>query len=502
MRQLMHSFQDLRAPQPVLDALRDGQIAAFCLFRYNVDSLDQLYELTRSLRGAAESGGHLPPLIGIDQEGGQLIAVAHGATELPGNMALGATRSPDLAAQAGEVTARELLALGLNLNFAPSVDVNSNPANPGIGTRSFGDDPQLVGEMGAAFIHGMQRAGVLATAKHFPGSGDSSVDSHFELPVLKHDWERLNRVELPPFQAAMREGVAALMIAHAVVPELDAHNAASVSPAVMRFVREEMQFDGVVMTDAMDMAAVARLGHQASVQATLRAGIDLALLGHIPGQIDMMTSLKIPENAQSIRRIQALQARIPRELPPPDVVGSAAHQHIAQEIADCSITVVRSGHNFPLRPSADAQILLITVQPENLTPADTSSSVDIALAAAIRERHANVQEIRMQRGEKDGVLLDILNAADSAEYVVVGTITAERDLAQIALVSALHERGKAPIVVALRTPYDLTAFPMIDTYLCAYSIRPVSMEAVARVLFGEIEPRGVLPCTLPDMSVR
>jgi beta-N-acetylhexosaminidase len=223
------------------------------------------------------------------------------------------------------------------------------------------------------------------------------------------------------------------------------------------------------------------------------------LLGHIPDQIGMMNSLGLPENADSIRRILALQARIPREQPPLEVVGSADHMRIAQEIADRSITVVRSGHGFPLRPSADAKIVVITVHPENLTPADTSSTVDIALTAAIRQRHRNVHEIRVRRGQR---AMDILDAARGADHVVVGTIAAERDPAQAELVRALHDHGHAPIVVALRTPYDLLAFPMIDTYLCAYSIRAVSMEAVARVLFGEIEARGVLPCALPDLTAK
>ncbi|CAG1773069.1 partial Beta-hexosaminidase A, partial [uncultured bacterium] len=186
MIQLMHSFRGTTLPEAVREAVRRGEIAAFCLFNFNVVSPAQLRELTLALYAAAAEGGLPPPIIGMDQEGGQLIAVSEGTTELPGNMALGATRSPELAEQAGRVLGRELLAMGVNMNFAPSLDINNNPANPAIGIRSFGDDPNLVSVLGRALIRGIQAEGVIATAKHFPGMGDIESDSHFALPVVPH----------------------------------------------------------------------------------------------------------------------------------------------------------------------------------------------------------------------------------------------------------------------------------------------------------------------------
>ncbi|HLA45348.1 MAG TPA: glycoside hydrolase family 3 N-terminal domain-containing protein, partial [Aggregatilineales bacterium] len=204
MRQFMFSFKGFRAPDAILEGVRSGEISSFCLFAHqNVESLRQLRILTESLYEAAAAGGHPPPLIGIDQEGGQLIAVTKGATELPGNMALGATRSLELAEKAGGVLGRELLALGINLNFAPAVDVNITYTNPAIGIRSFGEDPQAVAAMGAAMIKGMQNEGILACAKHFPGQGDAARDTHNSDAIYSHPLSRLEAVELIPFRRAI-----------------------------------------------------------------------------------------------------------------------------------------------------------------------------------------------------------------------------------------------------------------------------------------------------------
>jgi len=500
--QLMHSFRGYSPPADILDAVRHGQIGAFCLFAYNVESPAQLRELTDALRRATQDGGQLPPIMGIDQEGGQLIAVTGGATELPGNMALGATRSPELAAQAGYVLARELLAMGLNLNFAPSLDVNVNPANPVIGIRSFGDNPQLVADLGTAMIHGMQAQGVIATAKHFPGHGDTAIDTHADLPEVTHRLERMESVELLPFRAAIKAGVGAIITAHVVFSALDPDNPATVSPLVLDgFLRREMGFNGLIITDAMDMHAVAQRGQEQSVRDALTAGVDLALLGHLPDQLGMMARLKPLARADALARIEIARQAIPRTLPSFDVIGCAEHQQIAQTIADQSITLVRDSGQLPLRPAPDDQIAVITPQPVDLTPADTSSLVRITLADAIQRRHPRVQALELPYQAAPSDIQNILRATEQAKVVIVGTITADRDPVQAELVRALYQRGQWPIVVALRTPYDLVEFPMIDTYLCAYGIRPVTMEAVVRVLFGEIAARGVLPCALPGMLV-
>jgi beta-N-acetylhexosaminidase len=494
----MHSFHGYSAPDDILAGVRGGTIGAFCLFNFNVASLVQLRALTQSLMEAARQGGQPIPLIGIDQEGGQLMAVTHGATELPGNMALGATRSTVLAEQAGRLLARELLALGINLNFAPSLDINSNPANPVIGVRSFGDNPALVGDLGEALIRGLQREGVVATAKHFPGHGDTGIDPHHDAPALHQPLERIQRMELAPFRQAIGAGVRAIMSAHILFNALDSELPATLSPTILtRLLREEMGFEGIIMTDAMDMNAVSRHGGLRAVTQALRAGADIVLLGHLPHQQQLMQHTSHLANPHSLRRIHSVRAALPSELPPLNVVGSLEHQQIAQDIADHAITVVRDVGILPLRPTPAQSIAVVTVQPRNLTPADTSADVSVQLGEMIRRRHAATSVHELPMFASDEAIRASLHAVREADIVIVGTISADQDPQQAAFVRALVERGQRPVVAALRTPYDIMAFPMVETYLCAYSIRRVACEAVARVIFGEIPPKGILPCHIP-----
>ncbi|MCB9450605.1 MAG: beta-N-acetylhexosaminidase [Anaerolineaceae bacterium] len=501
MQQAMHSFTGLMPSSEFLAAVRRGDVSSICLFAYNLASPAQLRHMTETLQAAAHEGGHPPLLIGIDQEGGQLIALANGTTELPGNMALGATRSVDLATKAGQVLGRELLAMGVNMNFAPSLDVNIDPQNPVIGIRSFGNSPDWAGRLGIALMRGMKQEGVIATPKHFPGHGDTSADSHHQMPVVPHSVARLLEIELAPFRAAIEAGAEAIMTAHIMYPALDDTLPATLSHLILTdLLRHEMNFAGLIITDALDMYAVSQLGHRESVQAALQAGADLLMMGHIPEQMELMASMRDAVNPESVARIRAVRQNLPTSLPPLAVVGSAEHHAIAQEIADASITVVRDNGRIPLRLGADDQVAVITIAPMNLTPADTSSEVRMTLGRAIRKRHEHVLALEMPFKASAGAVEAILNAVENVDHVVVATIMADKDSAQANLVRVLQERGQSPIVVSMRTPYDITAFPMIETYLCAYSIRDVSSEAVAKVLFGEIEAHGVLPCAIPGIS--
>jgi beta-N-acetylhexosaminidase len=261
-----------------------------------------------------------------------------------------------------------------------------------------------------------------------------------------------------------------------------------------------MGFTGLTITDAMDMHAVAIRGTELSVMHSLAAGNDLALLGHIKDQVGLVRTLGRREDAAAIARIQAAQRRVRVEPLPFDVIGSAEHRIIAQQIAERAITLVKDeGARLPLRPGTDARIVVITPEPVNLTPADTSASVQIELEETIRAYHPRTTGYQLphRASEADAQALAEVVAADGADQVIVGTVNAYGHSGQTALVKGLVALGLRPIVVALRTPYDLLAFPLVETYVCAYSIRRPSIEAVARFLFGEIKAEGILPCTLP-----
>jgi beta-N-acetylhexosaminidase len=278
---LMIGFEGLEPSAEVRELIRDHGVGAMILFGRNVAEPAQLAGLVRELQEIARGAGHETPLlVGVDQEGGRVARLAGAWDEWPALRVLGRAGSEDLARRFGAALAEQLLPCGIHINFAPVVDVDTNPANPVIGDRSFGDDPVLVGRLGAALIQGMQAAGVAASAKHFPGHGDTAVDSHLDLPTVEHSRSRLEDVELRPFRAAVTAGVATVMTAHILVREIDDALPATLSPRLVRDVlRTEMRFDGVVVSDDLEMKAIAthwRPGRAAAL--AFEAGCDLLLV--------------------------------------------------------------------------------------------------------------------------------------------------------------------------------------------------------------------------------
>ncbi len=502
-------------PDEFVEALRRYRPAGITLFRsFNVDTPAQVRRLTGMLQETARQLSLPPLLIAVDQEGGQLMAIGNGMTQLPGNMALGATGDPELARAAGRVLGTELRALGVNVNYAPCCDVNINPQNPVIGIRSFGEDAQLVSAMAAAMIDGMQGFGVAATAKHFPGHGDTAGDSHHGLPLLPHDLDRLSRVELPPFAAAAKAGAKLVMTAHVALPAIDGPEAppATLSPAVLKgLLRGQLGFEGVIITDAMDMHAIPQgeaLGQNA-VRA-VEAGADLLLVMSVPADQECIFEALVealqrdPAASQdygpSLRRIAALKEWLADQPPAPDldVVGCAAHRAVADEIARRSITLVRNEAGLlPLKLEASSRVAAVVPRPADLTPADTSSYVAPTLAAALRELHPHVDEFVTASAPSDGEIAALVERLRGYDLVVLGTLNAFSQPRQQALVSEILKTGVPTVVAAMRLPYDLAAFPQATTYVCTYSVLEPSMRALARALFGRVAFEGRLPVSIP-----
>jgi beta-N-acetylhexosaminidase len=274
---LWAGFEGTELPDDLRRAIADGRIGGAILFARNIESPDQVRELTAALHRAAPADA--PLLIAIDQEGGRVQRLREPWTEWPELQRLGEADDLALTADFARGLARELQDLGIGLDFAPCVDVHSNPDNPIIGDRSFGPDPHTVARHARAFIEAMQGAGVAACAKHFPGHGDTACDSHLELPRLDHDLERLRRVELPPFAAAVEAGVASIMTAHVALPALDGDRPATLSPSIMALLREDLGYDGLVFSDDLEMKAVADHATPAQlVDGCLEAGVDALLV--------------------------------------------------------------------------------------------------------------------------------------------------------------------------------------------------------------------------------
>ncbi len=514
-QRLLLSFQGMEEPSPELvDAFQRYRPAGVTLFRsLNLDTPARIKALTGSLQKLAVQLKLPPLLIATDQEGGQLMAVGDG-TPLPGNMALGATRSPELAQMAGIVLGREMASLGINVNYAPCVDVNVNPFNPVVGTRSFGEDPKLAGELAAAMIGGIQSQGVAATAKHFPGHGNTSHDSHHGLDQLPQSIERLRAVELVPFAAAIRADVQMIMTAHLGIPAIDGPHAppATLSEKVIGgLLRRELGYEGAVVSDALEMRAIGQ-GSELGPNAlrAIKAGVDLLLLNANPADqqrihealLHAWQSGELNRQAMhgSLVRIARLKAWLAGGPPAPshDVLGCAVHRKVAEEIAARSITLVRDRTGLlPIRLDSSKTIAAVVPLPRDLTPADTSSHVRIKLAESLRACHPRVHEIAIPLDPGGQELADIAQQLSGYDLVVMGTFNAYTQAGQAELVRHLLQNQIPLIIIALRLPYDLAAFPEAPAYLCTYSIQEPSMQAIARVLFGQTPPAGQLPVTIP-----
>jgi len=500
-------------PEEMKKTIRELRPAGFTLFRANnIDSPQQLRHLTELLQKEAEEVGLPPFLIGTDQEGGQLMAIGEG-TPLPGNMALGATGSEDLAYQAGQVLGRELSALGLNLDYAPCADVNINPRNPVVGVRSFGEDPAEVARLTAAMIRGIQSEGVAATAKHFPGHGDVAVDSHVNMPVVDQSLDQIKKAALPPFEAAIASDCKVIMTAHLGLPQIETNRTlpATLSKTIMTdLLRHTLGFEGVIITDAMDMHAI--LQGEALVDQTslaVAAGADLLLMtadaeDHQRAARGVQKALSdgtvsLDGALQSIQRVLNLKQWVASHarLYSLDILNCEAHRLVAEKIAERSITLVQDHQQIlPLQLRADQKVAVIIPQPQNLTPADTSSYLVPQLGGEVRKIHPNTEEILIPLDPSEEYIDQILARIAVSDLVIVGTINAVNSYGQAALVQAIHKLGKKLVVVAMRLPYDLTAFPQVDCYVCTYGILEPSMRAAARALFGQIPFQGKLPVTL------
>ncbi|EQD87257.1 beta-N-acetylhexosaminidase [Saccharopolyspora erythraea NRRL 2338] len=469
----------------------------------------QIAELSNGLqRAAVTSGAKIPLLISTDQEQGQITRIKEPATQLPGNMALGAGRSPADAERAAVITGQELRAMGLAQNFAPSGDVNVNPANPVIGVRSFSSDPALAAELTAAQVRGYQGYGaVTASVKHFPGHGDTNQDSHEELPVIEHDRQQWEALDAPPFRAAIDAGTDTVMSAHIVVPKLDdSGEPSTLSRNVLTgMLREELGFRGVVVTDSLQMEGVRHKHPDAEIPVlALEAGADQLLMPqHLQVAIDgvigavrsgRLTEKRIDQSVERILRMKAGRGVIDRpfvDVSKVDrIVGSPRNLEAAQKITDRTTTLLRN----------DAAVLPLRQPPGRVLVTGAGASPTKALAGSITARGSQATALETGMKPTPQQIDQAVQAAGQNDLTVVLTNAAwnEANASQRDLVRALQRSGKPVVAVAVRDPYDAAHVDEVPTWLTTYSDKAVAMESLARTLFGEIAPVGKLPVPVPD----
>jgi len=475
-------------------------------FSNNANNPPQIARLSNGIqRVAAAQRVPVPMLISTDQEQGLVARVGPPATQFPGNMALGAGRSVLDAILAAGITGRELRAIGINQDLAPVSDVNVNPANPVIGVRSFSSDPGLTARLAAAQVRGYQAADVSATAKHFPGHGDTAVDSHTGIPLITHtraQWEELDR---PPFAAAIAAGIDAIMTAHIIVPSLDPSGdpATLSAPILTGVLRQEMRYDGVVITDALDMAGVRqKYGDDRVPVLALKAGVDQLLMPPLfkvayDAVVAAVRGGELTEERIDRSVLRVLRMKFQRglagggfvdESQVPNVVGTPAHYATAQNITDRTVTLVKNDGNLLPLAAGSGKRVLVTGWGVTTTATVGGELTRRGVPATVLETGISPSQERIDAA---------VAAAASQDLVLVSTNRAWANPAQQTLVKALLATGKPVVVVAMRDPYDIAYFPDVSAYVATYSYTRVSLLALARVLFNEVAPRGRLPVMIP-----
>ena len=539
------SFLNVESPEYLqwLEAMQKYHVGSFAM-SVHVDGPFLLrtepYEAAELLN-RLQKESKLPLLFAADFERGVTTRLM-GATNFPHAMAFGADGKLEDAETFGRITAQESRAIGVHWNFFPDADVNSNPANPIINTRSFGEDPKQVGDLVTAYIKGARQAGMLTTVKHFPGHGDTATDSHLGVASVNGDRAHLDSIELPPFRQAIAAGVDSVMIAHVTVPSLDAdpNHVASISPAVVTdLLEKQLGFKGLIVTDALDMAGLTHLFAnnigRAAVEA-FKAGNDLLV---IPADLgasyeSMLKAVHSGEISQprldhsvlKILKIKgALDLNKSRTVDLSTIaiaVGKPENIAFGQQVADSAITLVSdNGKVLPLKSNGTARGGLPYMTKEEthnqvvavLFSDDVRTDSGRAFGREFRARIPDARVIYVDPRTATGMSDDVLKAVDEAQTVIaavyviptagkIGNSVAMADATGMLLQQVLDHAAPKTAVIAMGNPYLASDFPKIENYMCTFSNATVSEVAAIKALFGEIPIRGHLPVTIPNVAQR
>src|SRR6266446_2540305 len=525
------------------DSVRKYHIGGLCM-SVPVDGAvlirNQPYEAAELLNRLQQSS-ELPLIFAADFERGVSMRL-YGATVFPHAMAFGAARKREDAEGFGRITALEARAIGVHWNFFPDADVNSNPANPIINTRSFGEDPQQVGDLVAAYVKGARAGGMLTTVKHFPGHGDTATDSHLGVASVNVDRTHLDSIELPPFRQAITAGVDSVMVAHVTVPVLDSdpNHVATISPAIVSdLLEKQLGFKGIIVTDALDMAGLTHLFSndigRAAVEA-FKAGNDLLLIpADLPASYNAMIQAvqageisreRLDRSVLKVLKTKAslgLQdARMVDLNAIANLVGKPGNLAFGQQVADAAVTLVReNGKVLPLKSKGTAkgglpyttqekthnQVVAVLFSDDVRT--DSGRAFGREFRTRIPDAHVIYVDPRIAAGMSDEVLkaVDDAKTVVAAVYVVptagkVGNTVAMADATGTLLQQVLDHAAERTAVVAMGNPYLAADFPKIENYMCTFSNATVSEVSAIKALFGEVAIRGHLPVSIPNVAQR
>ncbi len=557
MVRALAQFMNVNSPEYISlrDSMRKYHLGGFGL---TVSFEDGLLYKNEPLEAATlinqlQRDSEFPLLFAADFEHGLGMRL-NGATDFPQAMAFGATGNVEFARLSGRITAQEARAIGVHWNWFPDVDVNSNPANPVINTRSFGEDPKLVGEMAVAYIAGAHEFGMMTTAKHFPGQGDTESDSHVFVPVVKADAAHLETIELPPFRAAIQAGVDAVMTAHLLVPALDPNgrHVATISPAIVtELLQQKMGFHGLVITDALDMGGLRQSFPQAGADAAARAAVEAVKAGNdvllLPFDLDgayngllqavrsgEISEVRIDQSVLKVLRAKASvglnQARLVDLAAVNEIVAKPASLATAQEISDKAVTLVRDNHRAlplkaaekgtkpspnpyqPVAETRDSTVLLIFTDDSR---SDSGRTLDHELRARIPDARVYYIDPRGAAGMMQPVLAAVQESqvviAAVFQFPVPGRVVRAPDGAAVnaivvqqpsaaLLQQVVRSAAKKTIVAAVGSPYIAAQVSEVQTYMCTFSSGRTSELSAVKAMFGEIPMTGHLPVTIPNIA--
>lgn len=478
------------------------KIGNFILFADNMGNKNEVMELTRSIQKKLEECIGISGIISTDQEGGMVTRVREGVTVFSSNMAFAAANEYKSTFKEGKIVGEELRSLGINMNIAPVMDVNCNPKNPVIGCRSYGDDPESVSKLGIELIKGLKEKGVIAVAKHFPGHGDTSMDSHLSLPVVNHDIKRLQEVELLPFKNAIAEGVDAIMSAHVLFPKVEPDKVpATLSNKVLTgLLKNKMGFKGLIVTDCMEMKAIADFygSDKAAVKAII-AGADLICISHSKEvQKKCVKAIKaavlngqISEERidQSVKKILQIKGKYNIDCNLERNSSSKDNKAFAEKISSKSITILKDNRNLiPIK----GKVVSISTRAVALTGAEDKIKTENSFCHRLNSVCKGHEfEIPMNPG--DDLIKGILEKCSEADRIVIGIYNASVNKNQIKLVEEISKVNPNIILVSLRNPYDILSFKEISTYVNAYEYTELSIKSTIKVLKGEIKAEGISP---------
>lgn len=511
-------FHGKKVPKEIKELIQRYHIGGIILFTRNIGTPEEVLSLTAALQSEAKAAGYTQPLlICIDQENGAVRRLGEGTTIFPGSMALGASDSPENAYNVGFATGKELLALGINWNLAPVVDVNNNPENPVIGVRSFGESPKKVAKLGKAMMKGMQDAGVVTTLKHFPGHGDTNTDSHLSLPTIQHQMERLEAVELFPFKEGIKAGADLIMTAHihfsAIEQEKD--KPATLSKAVITgLLRERLAYSGVVTTDCMEMKAISEtIGTEKGAVAALEAGADMVMISHTlerqkgalqevmqavkSGKLDQAALRTSSERIRSLKNTYLHWNHLfstPKAL---EAVGTKEHEELSYNVYRECVTLVK---NEGILPLTSKNVLVLTPEDHSGTPAEDKKYSGIRLVEAMRAYCPEADEKYISEQMPESESSSLLAVADLYTCIIVGTLNLAENPKQQKLIHKIVAKGIPVIAVAMRSPYDVSYLSVVQACICTYDYTYPALKIAAGAIFGKEQVTGKLPVMIETHS--